>query len=29
MRVRGEATFKRGPKQFGVIPRVGERIKWH
>lgn len=29
MRVGGEATFKRGPKQFGVIPRVGERIKWH
>ena len=29
MRVGGEATFKRGPKQFGVIPRVGERIKSH
>ena len=29
MRVGGKAAFKRGPKQFGVIPRVGERIKWH
>ena len=26
MRVGGKAAFKRGPKQFGVIPRVGERL---